>query len=80
MGFSPDKARNLALRSNLMSEVEQIIEEQGLTQTQAAKVFGVSQPRMSDLLRGKIERFSVDTLIRMLERGGARVEITVRAA
>ena len=51
----------------------------GLTQVKAAEVFGVSQPRVSDLVRGKIERFSVDTLIAMLGAAGVRVQVSVEA-
>lgn len=80
IGFPEPEARSLLLRTDLMIEIERIIEQRKLSQTQAAKLFGVSQPRMSDLLRGKIDRFSVDTLIEMLQRAGAEVNITVRAA
>ena len=80
IGFPPDVARHLKLRADLMIEIEDIIDHRKLTQTQAAKLFGVSQPRMSDLIRGKIDRFSVDTLIEMLERAGMTVEVQVRAA
>jgi len=50
----------------------------GATQAQAARLLGVSQPRISDLYRGKIERFSVDTLIAMLDKTGADVRVSVR--
>ena len=80
IGFPEPEARSLLLRTDLMIEIERIIDRRKLSQTQAAKLFGVTQPRMSDLSRGKIERFSVDTLIEMLQRAGAKVDVTVRAA
>jgi len=57
--------------------VRELIETRGLTQIQAAKLFGVSQPRISDLVRGKIGLFSIDTLVDMLASGGVRVDISV---
>src|SRR5439155_18295712 len=63
VGFPPDEARNLLRRAELMLAVERVIERRKLTQNQAAKVFGVSQPRISDLIRGKMDLFSIDTLI-----------------
>lgn len=78
LGFPPSEARNLRLRSELMTALRQRIEEDGLTQAEAAKRFGVSQPRISDLLRGKIGRFSLDTLVNMLTDAGAEVSIRVR--
>jgi len=54
-----------------------LIETRGLTQASAAKLLGVTQPRISDLMRGKIDRFSIDTLIEMLGRAGARVSFVI---
>ena len=78
LGFGPEEAENLRIRADLMIALSKLIEDRGLTQVQAAKVFGVSQPRVSDLVRGKIERFSVDTLIAMLGAAGVRVRVTTR--
>ena len=78
LGFSPAEAMNLQLRSQLMTELIQRLEVLGLKQNDAARRLGVSQPRISDLVRGKIGRFSVDTLIAMLGRVGKTVTITVR--
>src|SRR5262245_61034787 len=58
LGFPPAEARNLLMRSQLMTAVMDVIERRRLTQTKAAKVFGVTQPRISDLVRGKIDRFT----------------------
>jgi predicted XRE-type DNA-binding protein len=57
--------------------LSELIEERGLTQAQAAQLFGVSQPRVSDLVRGKIDRFSVDSLIAMLGAAGVKIRIAV---
>jgi predicted XRE-type DNA-binding protein len=62
-----------------MVELSKLIEERGLTQTTAAELLQVTQPRISDLVRGKIERFSVDSLIEMLGRAGVSVSFRVTA-
>jgi predicted XRE-type DNA-binding protein len=61
-----------------MTELSKFIEDHGLTQTAAANLFGVSQPRVSDLVRGKVDRFSVDTLIAMLGCAGVEVRVTTK--
>lgn len=78
LGFPPEEAEHLKLRAELMVRLEQLIRDRGLTQAEAAALFGVSQPRVSDLVRGKIERFSIDTLVTMLGHAGARVSVVVR--
>jgi len=78
LGFGPEEAEHLRLRSELMIRLSKLIESRGLTQAQAAKLFGVSQPRVSDLVRGKIDLFSIDTLVDMLAHAGVRVNLTVR--
>ena len=80
LGFPPVEAEHLRIRSALMAEVRKVIEDQGLTQVRAATLFGVSQPRVSDLMRGKIDLFSIDALIEMLARAGVRVELVVQTA
>jgi predicted XRE-type DNA-binding protein len=77
LGFSEDEAENLKIRADLMIELTRLIEAQELTQTAAAELLGVTQPKVSDLMRGKIDRFSVDTLIEMLGHAGACVSFTV---
>jgi len=79
LGFAPEEAANLQLRSDLMVQLRKRLNALGATQTQAARLLGVSQPRISDLMRGKIDRFSVDTLIKLLGKTGAEVRLTVRA-
>jgi len=71
------EAESLRLRADLMVQVRQLIEDQKLTQTAAAKVLGVTQPRVSDLVRGKIDLFSIDTLVDMLARAGIRVALRI---
>jgi predicted XRE-type DNA-binding protein len=75
LGFSSKEAESLRLRAELMVEVGRVIKARKLTQSAAAKLFGVTQPRVSDLIRGKIDLFSIDTLVSMLARAGMRVEL-----
>lgn len=78
LGFSDEDAQNLRVRSDLMISLNKLIEARGLTQAQAAELFDVTQPRISDLVWGKIQRFSVDSLIAMLGRAGAQVSVIVK--
>ena len=78
LGFSAGEAESLRIRADLMIQIRRFIEARKLTQTTAAKVFGVTQPRISDLVRGKIDLFSIDTLVEMLARAGIRVGLTVQ--
>ncbi|MDT7858285.1 helix-turn-helix transcriptional regulator [Rubrivirga sp. S365] len=77
LGFEPEEAANLQLRSRLAIELDRYIEAEGITQTEAAERFGVSQPRVSDLVRGKLDRFTIDALVTMLARVGRQVEVHV---
>ncbi|MFL5582544.1 MAG: XRE family transcriptional regulator [Gemmatimonadaceae bacterium] len=77
LGFGADEAEHLRIRSALMATLRKLIKDRGLTQAQAATLFGVSQPRVSDLVRGKIDLFSIDTLVDMLARAGLHVELVV---
>ena len=78
LGFSNVEAANLLLRSKLMTALTELINQRGLTQHQAARLLGVSQPRISNLVGGKLDLFSVDTLIALLARAGAEVTVAVR--
>lgn len=78
LGFSAAEARNLRLRSDLMTALRQYIEKQGWTQADAAKRLKVSQPRISDLIRGKISRFSLETLVNMLTDAGIDVAVKIK--
>jgi predicted XRE-type DNA-binding protein len=74
---SPEEAANLTLRSDLMDEIETIIKTKGWTQAEAAKRCGVSQPRINDLLRGRISRFSLDALVNIASTLGRKVRVTL---
>jgi predicted XRE-type DNA-binding protein len=74
---TPGEAANMQTRSKLMMAVSAYITEQGWSQAEAAARLGVTQPRISDLMRGKIQLFSIDTLVNMLAGAGFRVAMTV---
>lgn len=78
LGFSPTESRNLQMRSAMMAALRKLIEKEGMTQATAAARFNVSQPRISDLMRGKIARFSLDTLVNMLTDAGVEVHLTLK--
>jgi predicted XRE-type DNA-binding protein len=78
LGFSPAEARNLHLRSQMMTALRKVIEAEGWTQADAAKRLKASQPRISDLIRGKISRFSLDTLVKMLADAGLDVDFRIK--
>lgn len=70
LGFDPAEAAVLALRTELMIKIEQHLRAKQLTQVQAAQLLGVSQARVSDLLSGKFNKFSLDMLAKLAERAG----------
>ena len=78
LGFPPEEAAHLLIRTDLMLQLSTRIAEQKLTQQQAAKALGVTQPRISDLVRGRVELFSIDTLVEMLDRFGVEVTLKTR--
>jgi len=78
LGFTSEEAEHLKIRSDLMIQLQKLIAVRGLRQAQAAKVLGVTQPRVSDLLRGRIDLFSTDAIIDMLARFGVRVKIVLK--
>lgn len=67
---TPQEAASMRTRADLMMSLTEVIQQQGMTQTQAAELFGVTQPRISDLVRGKINLFSLDTLMDMAATAG----------
>ena len=77
---TPEEAENMRLRSALMMALKDHIVHAELSQSQVAKLFGVTQPRVSDLVRGKINLFTIDTLVNMATAAGLHVEIRVRDA
>ena len=79
LGFPAEEAEKLRIRAELMARLGRVIEDEGLTQGEAARLLGVSQPRVSALVRGKIDLFSIDSLVKMLSRAGVRVTVTARA-
>jgi predicted XRE-type DNA-binding protein len=78
LGFSYEEAEHLEIRAGLMIKIEKTIKARRLKQAEAAKLMRVSQPRVSDLLRGRIDLFSTDTLIDMLARLGVGVRLVTR--
>ena len=80
LGFTPDEAERLRIRSDLLIQLQKTIRSQRLKQAEAAKLLGVTQRRVSDLMRGRIDLFSVDTLIDMLARLGIRVRLIFRSS
>ena len=77
---TPAEAARMRLRSQLLMALRTHIEQSGLNQSQAAKVLGVTQPCVSDLMRGKIDLFAIDTLVAMLAAAGLQVELRIAAA
>lgn len=82
LGFDAEESQNLKIRADLMLSLRSFIQSQGWTQQKAAQFFGETQPRISDLMTGDIERFSIDKLVKMLSRAGleVRVEVGAKAA
>ncbi len=77
---TPALAANMKLRSSLMVALKQHISEEGWSQKEAAGKFGVTQPRISDLMRGRIDLFSLDTLVNMLATAGVPVALHIGRA
>lgn len=77
---TPALAENMRLRSALAMELRDYITREGLTQGQAGRLFGVTQPRVSDLMRGKIDLFGLDSLVTMLAAAGLHVDMRVGRA
>ena len=80
LGFEPQEAESLNIRATLMLEIEAYIRREKITQREAARRMGVTQPRVSDLMRHRIELFSVDGLIEMLSAVGMKIDVKVRRA
>jgi len=73
----PEQAANMRMRAALVSALRERIQEQGWTQSEAARRLGVSQPRISDLMRGKLSRFSLDGLVGLSAAAGLRINLSV---
>jgi predicted XRE-type DNA-binding protein len=77
---TPEAAENMRLRSALMMALKKHITRAEMSQAEAAKLFGITQPRISDLMRGKINLFSLDALVNMAAAAGLHVEVRLRKA
>jgi len=77
---SPEQVANLRVRMELMQQIAAIIAASGSTQAEAARRCGVTQPRMNDLLRGRVSRFSLDALVNIATAIGRRVHVELEAA
>ncbi len=77
LGFAPGEAAVLALRADLMARLRLLVESEGWPQVEGASRFGIAQSRVSDLLRGKWEKFSLDLLIMLAARAGLKVELAM---
>ncbi len=77
---TPGQAANLRARAELMRQIADLVKKQGWTQTDAAQHCGVTQPRINDLLRGRVSRFSLDALVNISTALGCRVRLDLEAA
>lgn len=75
-----EAAANMKLRAELMMALEQYITARGWTQSEAARRLGVTQPRVSDLIRGKIDVFGIDSLVNMAAAAGLKIEVSIAQA
>ena len=80
LGFSKEQSGKFAIKSYLMMKVESFIKKKGMTQDQASKLMGVTRPRISDVMRGKIDKFTIDALVDMLTKAGLHIAVTVENA
>jgi len=80
LGFAPAEAENIRIRSAMMRALVKFIRKNNLTQARAARILRVTQPRVSDLTRGKIHSFSIDNLVVLLAAAGLRVDVKVKKA
>jgi predicted XRE-type DNA-binding protein len=75
LGYPPEEAAILQMRSEIMADLRKFIDKKKLTQAKAAEMFGVSQSRVSDLIRGKWEKFSLEMLIILATKAGMRISL-----
>jgi predicted XRE-type DNA-binding protein len=78
VGFAPGEAEHLLVRADLLIKVQKLIESKRLTQAELARTLRITRPRVSDLLRGRIDLFSTDALIDILARLGVRVQLVLK--
>lgn len=79
LGFPPEEAAILAMRADLMAQLRLVVEKRNWTQVEAAKALGISQSRVSDLMRGKWDKFSLDMLVTLATRAGLHCELKLAA-
>ena len=79
LGFEPGEAAILHMRAKLMSDLRLFVESSGMTQMEAAETLGIAQSRVSDLMRGKWEKFSLEMLITLEARAGRQVTLELAA-
>jgi predicted XRE-type DNA-binding protein len=79
LGYPPDEAAVLQMRAELMADLRNFVKANKLTQAKAAKILGVSQSRVSDLVRGKWDKFSLEMLVTLATRAGMRVTVKTAA-
>jgi len=77
---SPEEAANMKMRSFLMGALQAAVQEWGMTQAKAAERLGVTQPRLNDLLKGRIDKFSLDALVTLVSHTGKSIEIELKDA
>ena len=77
LGFEAEEAQNLKIRAALMAAIEEEINKRKLTQVKAAELLGITQPRLSDLTRGKIQLFTIDALVNMLVKLNVHVSLVI---
>lgn len=77
---TPEQAANLTARAELMLKLQGLVAANGWTQAEAARRCGVTQPRINDLLRGRISKFSLDALVNIAAATGRRVRVEIEAA
>ena len=78
LGFDPAESADLALRAYLMAEIRKFIERNNLTQVNAAKFFGVKQPKISNIINGKVEEISSDYLVGLLAKTGGEFKYSFK--
>ncbi|MBA4417475.1 MAG: transcriptional regulator [Syntrophus sp. (in: bacteria)] len=79
LGYSPDEAAILQMRADLMADIRKFVKARRLTQAKAAEILGITQSRVSDLTRGKWEKFSLEMLITLATKAGMHVTLKVAA-
>lgn len=77
LGFEPEEAANLKIRADLILDLQKYIKKQEWTQQEAADFFNETQPRISNLMNGDIERFSIDKLVQMIVKAGMQIKVKV---